>query len=330
MDNDIDPCSQESSTFNVNLRRLRRESIHSFNSSGSDTPENEPDVRNDTNNAVSKRGPLDMIEFGLFGSSENLSDFPVQVLLQAAVKEFLHASQYKSAHSEVITGIRFICEQFGFPVELKSSRYSRTHCEGSSSGGQNVRQRRSKRDLMSQVLLRAEFVCSSEHNDACQFNIVLTGCRAPSGSPRLSQEYCIIKSTWDHCHPADMLPIHRSLPFSVQEEMKSLSTDCYLRPADTVRLIERRYGRKLDKKAILNTLSFYRSQLYPVHRDAAAFLDNLRKIKDEQPSTFYSVALDSEYRLKNVAFALPLWIEDLFTFGVVLGVSVDAKALSCT
>ena len=59
------------------------------------------------------------------------------------------------------------------------------------------------------------------------------------------------------------------------------------------------------------------------------FLNNLRRIKEEHPTTFCKFSLYSENRLNNEAFALPVWIEDYFTFEIVPGVSFDAKAISC-
>ena len=62
----------------------------------------------------------------------------------------------------------------------------------------------------------------------------------------------------------------------------------------------------VDDKALSNALQFHRASLYPVQRDAARLLDNLRQLQMENPLTFYAAEIDDKNRLKHVCFALPV------------------------
>ena len=131
--------------------------------------------------------------------------------------------------------------------------------------------RRSKSELCSQVLLKADFVSAATHDGSRPFPFVATGFSPPIGSPQMSKKYGTVHNVGLHSHPLDVSCMTTCLPLPALQEMKYLKNDFYFLSTDTIRVIERKTGFRLDKKAVKNSSTFHRSQLFPVHRDAAEF-----------------------------------------------------------
>ena len=167
------------------------------------------------------------------------------------------------------------------------------------------------------------------HDGISPFNFSISGFRPPISSPQISQEIRNCAQCVDAFAFSRYL-VHAQVSSVCSVAGNEVFEQWLLPSADRHSSSNRTEVRfELDKNALKNSLTFYRSQLDPTHRDAAAFLDNLRKVKEEHPTKSCCVALDNEHRLKHVAFPLHEWIQDFFLFEIAPGVSFETKALSC-
>ena len=139
--------------------------------------------------------------------------------------DYISTCSQKVNHSELLHGVHYICEIFGFPVSISKSEYTTGAAVNSIPREPHVR--RVKGQLREEVLRRALFVCPSSSSTGCKLRFTLYGSR--------SSPTCHISRSWGLIGRSAMQEILQYTERAFRQKLPPKHRTCPLKSCSTLR-----------------------------------------------------------------------------------------------
>ena len=131
-----------------------------------------------------------------------------------------------------------------------------------------------------------------------------------------------------HTHKADEGTLRSSLPSHVWREAVNLKDRSLIRTGDIVRYLEDHYNLRVDRNVLSRKLRWEMGKRHPVERDCQNLVTNLMSYTQLNPGMFCEARVNRDNALHSVCWGFPQWREEYRQFGIIPGITIDAKALA--
>ena len=214
---------------------------------------------------------------------------------------------------EVVRDLKHVMSSFGYPSVVRNSKYSE---KGRGS------------------LVRADFRCVNKES-SCPFRITVRA--AAPGQQDIHDDvddsmattrHYILKFLGWHNHKHQYSRLHTSLPEYIWKEVFFMRESSMIPISLIVRYIEDKYGILVRRENVSRKLRYRTQKKYPRDDDCKQLVYYLSENRKKDPHMYMRVQLGEDNSLKAVCWGYREWLEDYYSFGVVPGVSLDAKALA--
>ena len=253
---------------------------------------------------------IDTVELKKKQKEEFENDFECT---REGVRSYRNTVSPERMAKDITRDLKHVLASFGFEVRIRSS---------SHSGTQN------------ETLKRIDFRCVERH-PGCPFRLTVkrNGGRQNNNDENdekfqafRSSLYVFQFYSW-HNHGAEYNNLQKTVPSHIWNEAVRMK-DISVFPTELIiRHLEDQYGMVLRRDVFSRKLRYEMRKRYPRDNDCSAMLAALVQMQQNDPRTFLRVQTVGS-SLRAVCWGHREWLEDYHSFGVVPGVSLDAKALA--
>ena len=256
------------------------------------------------------------------GNTDSQSPFPsidgdvdctgIQQYIHDIIEKYMKTAHLQDGR-EVVTDLKHVMSSFGYPSRIRNSKYAE---KGRGS------------------LVKADFRCIHKES-SCPFRITicskksdLESTHGDGDNARAASIHYIIQFLGWHDHPHQYSRLHTSLPEYIWKEVFFMRHSSMIPTSMIVRYIEDKYGLLLHREKISRKLRYTMQKKYPKDDDCKQLVYFLSESRTREPHMYMRVQLREDKSLKAVCWGYREWLEDYYKYGVVPGVSLDAKALA--
>ena len=262
---------------------------------------------------------------------ENDNDLvPLSVEYTDTLRKYVQGCTVTCDGRDLKGELKYLSECFGFPMVVRTSQYF--HKRSDSEHAHHTPQVR-----------RLTFKCPVGENNRLKkdckywFTVVsaATSFLEDRGEIRPSDEEATLlrpfvinfRECW-HSHKPDESTLRRSLPAYVWREAITLKDKSLIRTVDIVRYLEDHYNLRLDRKVFSRKLRWEMGKRHPAERDCQNLVSNLMRYTQLNPGMFCEARVNRDNALHSVCWGFPQWRDEYKQFGIIPGVTIDAKALA--
>ena len=228
--------------------------------------------------------------------------------VKEGVRAYLNTVRRDTVASDITCDLKHVMASFGYEGKIRNSGFVRDHCH---------------------LLKSVDFRCT-EKNETCPFRLTMkrtVGAESETSGPVQGNVYSFQFHAW-HDHNGTRERLKKTLPANIWNEAVKLKDTSMLPTELIIRHLEDKYDMILCRDTIRDKLRYEMRKRYPRDDDCKSMLGALFNMHRRDPGLFVRVQTDGPTKLRAVCWGQSDWLESYYKFGVVPGVSLDAKAIA--